>query len=52
MRSCDLGTNYMTFPIYDALYLELAKRSNLELATLESRLGQAAAREGLLMATA
>ena len=38
--------------IYDALYLELAKRSGLELATLESRLGQAAAREGLLMATA
>ena len=32
--------------IYDALYLELAKRSGLELATLESRLGQAAAREG------
>ena len=38
--------------VYDALYLELAKRSGLELATLESRLGQAAAREGLLMATA
>ena len=38
--------------IYDALYLELAKRSGLELATLESRLGQAAAREGLLMAVA
>lgn len=38
--------------VYDALYLELAKRSGLELATLESRLGQAAAREGLLMTTA
>ena len=38
--------------LYDALYLELAMRANLELATLESRLGQAAAREGLLMATA
>ncbi len=35
--------------VYDALYLELAIRSTLELATLESRLGQAAAREGLLM---
>ena len=35
--------------VYDAVYLELAMRSNLELATLESRLGQAAAREGLLM---
>ena len=38
--------------VYDALYLELAMRANLELATLESRLGQAAAREGLLMTTA
>ena len=38
--------------LYDALYLELAKRSNLELATLESRLGRAADQEGLLMATA
>ena len=38
--------------VYDALYLELAMRSNLQLATLESRLGRAAAQEGLLMATA
>ena len=38
--------------LYDALYLELAKRCNVELATLETRLGSAAAREGLLMTTA
>ncbi len=38
--------------LYDALYLEFAKRCNVELTTLETRLGSAAAREGLLMTTA
>ncbi len=33
--------------IYDALYLELAKRKNTELATLDRRLGQAAEAEGI-----
>ena len=34
---------------YDALYLELAKRRNCALATLDQNLGRAAATEGLLM---
>ena len=34
---------------YDALYLELAKRRNCALATLDQNLGQAADTEGLLM---
>ena len=33
--------------IYDALYLELAKRKNAELATLDRHLGQAAQAEGI-----
>ena len=33
--------------IYDALYLELAKRENAELATLDIALGQAAVAEGV-----
>lgn len=33
--------------IYDALYLELAKRENAELATLDTALGQAAVAEGV-----
>ena len=32
---------------YDALYLELAKRENAELATLDGALGQAAVAEGV-----
>ena len=34
---------------YDALYLELAKRRNCALATLDQNLGRAASTEGLLM---
>lgn len=37
--------------LYDAMYLELAKRYSVELATLDAQLGEAAAKEGLLMTT-
>ena len=37
--------------LYDAMYLELAKRCSVELATLDAQLGEAAANEGLLMTT-
>ena len=36
--------------IYDALYLELAKRESAELATLDGALGKAAAAEGVALA--
>ena len=35
--------------LYDALYLELAKRERAELATLDRALGRAAAAEGVLL---
>ncbi len=38
--------------LYDALYLELAKRESAELATLDGALGQAAVAEGALLSTA
>ena len=40
-------THRLTF--YDALYLELAKRRNAQLATLDNSLATAAANEGVLM---
>ena len=36
--------------LYDALYLELARREGAELATLDGPLGQAAASEGVVLA--
>ena len=38
--------------MYDALYLELAKRKNTALATLDRRLGQAAESEGIQLLAA
>lgn len=38
--------------LYDALYLELAKRENAELATLDEPLARAAAAEGVPLSTA
>ena len=40
-------THRLTF--YDALYLELAKRHNAQLATLDNSLATAASNEGVLM---
>ena len=40
-------THRLTF--YDALYLELAKRRNAQLATLDKSLASAASNEGVLM---
>ena len=38
--------------LYDALYLELAKREGAELATLDGALGRAAVAEGVLLSAA
>ena len=43
-----LALNY-NLTIYDALYLELAKRRNAQLATLDAALARAAADEGVLV---
>lgn len=44
--SVDLATAY-GLSLYDAIYLELAKRTRLPLATLDARLAEAARKEGV-----